>query len=299
MKVKKWFRRFVSLVSASALICMSTVGAYAVNQPPTDNVDGGYTYNIEMINDTDFIITGYTDGVVSETVEGSIGGQTLHVTYFGSARSISDEVSTSTEDIDVSSIITKADTDSVADIEPIQTYSEDLYAGSVTYRMATSSGGYIYPQLFAYYSNQGSSYVSDYNLNARRDDTISILAGALLIAVGVKMPHEILAAVVGFLGGFVSSGKVTSAASGTFKGTQYDYNVKIQDKRTSPDRYEIFSGTAFNGDFKPAGGYWSSHKAYADIYPQFIREKDAAVAGIVFGYFYDGHPTVTSWSNSF
>lgn len=102
----KTLKRIVSILCSVALLSSTVVGASAASPPMIHgtSAENGYYTDIEWKNDKDFIITGYIDGIVQETVEGSVGSDKLLATNYGNRKQ------SASQTISASSIITKADT---------------------------------------------------------------------------------------------------------------------------------------------------------------------------------------------
>lgn len=300
--MKRIFNRFVSCILVGCMTTSSMAFATDVKEDVQVIPSGNSAYHCEITwdNDTDFTVTGYLNDEVTETVTGSIGGETVTLTTYSDS-----ERSLSKTEYKVSDIITKVeDNESVlndkAEVVASPRAVSNKYAGSVTYRQPTSSGKYKNVYVYAFYTDINNSTVDNYALNADSGTLISVLISAVVSATGVYLTSYIMAFIVGALGGAVSNSKLTQSVHGYFTGTKYDYNVRFQNKYSNPTATELRSGSAFNGYFrKTTTDGWVNSKAYEGFYPQFIREKDRAVANSAYNFFYDGSMTITNWNNQY
>lgn len=305
--IKKKWMRLISIVCSFALVCTSAF-AVPAQQDIVQNeefisttADDGYHCEITWMNDTDFVVTGYINDDIKEVVTGSVGNDILTVEKYNENMTIN-----STEQVDASDIVREAPEDVVSsapEIEstPMVPFANNFrYVGSVTYRQQTSSGTYKYPAVYVYYKDVSNGYVPEYELNAFAGRTVSSIIAAIVSASGVYLGAGTVAVIIAGLGGAVGSGNVTQGAYGYFRGTQYTYTTRFQNKYSNPTVTQTEGGSAFNGELRKKGQtVWNTGKAFEDYYPQFIREKDRAIANAAFNMFYDGTMTIYNWNNQY
>ena len=293
-----FFKRCVTLICVFALFCASCIQtSSAAHRYKDAGLNDDYQYEIEWHNNHDFTITGYVDGKLFDMVSGSIGGEKLTVQTFDD-KSTNTFSSSEVMEVDVSSIITEVtDSDSPTLECVISRTAYNSYAGYVKYRILAGTTTY-YETLHVSYDIIDTNSVTEYELNAQANTNFTIILAAVISVVGFTMGGGILARIIIWIGGVISGGKITKGASGYFSGTQYDYNIKAENRAVSPFSSKTYSGKAFDGRYKVGNGAWKTGKAYEGYYPQFIREKDNAVATWLFNDFFFGTFDVYRWSTS-
>lgn len=296
MSEKRFLKRMLSMICSVSILTLSLIPTSFAADENTNIASGdGYTYEIEWKNDKDFVLTGFVDGEAFDRVSGSIGGEYITWENFSQSDSPSNINDSELSYIKVSDIIAPAE--SVGTFEPSITpmrYSQQ--AGSLQYRVLLDK--YYYHTIYVDYEIVGVAEVSDYELHADANMSLSVLIGSILTVTGVRMGVGILATIIGTMGGVVSNGTVLKGFFGYFSGTQYDYNVGAENRAVYPIARREYSGRAFDGRIRKGNGPWQTgQKAYEGYYPQFIREKDTAVATWVFNDFFSGTFDVNSWDS--
>lgn len=258
----------------------------------------GYTYVVEWLNDVDFIIRGYFDGVQVDEVSGSVGAETMLAKEFNEQGDLIKE-----ETVTVSDIIKPAPQEVVNELHEsgldsqIMPMNYDTYAGYVQYRIYRGSG-YDYNNLYIFYDIVDSDYVSEYELHADSGRSLGWIVGGILVATGVAIPEKIMGSIIAAMGGVIMGTSITVGTQGYFKGTLYDCNLEAESRVTTPYVTKHYSGKAFDGMIKEGQyGAWESGKAYEGYYPQFIREHDTAVATWLFNDFFEGSFNVNRWES--
>lgn len=299
LRMRSW-KQFVSLLCAFGMMCVTCVQpASAVQSAVPEVGENNYTYEIEWLNDVDFVLRGYLDGKLVDEVSGSVGAETMLAKEFNEQGDLIKE-----ETVTVSDIIKPAPQEVVDELKDsglegqVSPLAYDTYAGYVQYRIFRGSR-YDYNNLYIHYDIVDQQYVSEYELNVESGRSLGWVAGGILVATGVAIPEKIVGSIIAAIGGAIMGTSITVGAQGYFKGTLYDCNLEAESRVTSPYVTKYYSGKAFNGQLKKGQyGAWKSGKAYEGYYPQFIREHDTFVATWLFNDFFEGSFDVNQWESA-
>lgn len=297
MYKKNFCHRIISIICSSAILLTSCLTpAFAANKKSDIDSCAGYSYEIEWHNDTDFTLRGYVNDELYDEVSGSLGGEKLTVRIFGK----SDSENTTTisgpvvQELTVSDYITTVSDETTPDMEDEPSaIAYNTYAGYVQYRVLADQ--YYYYPLYIYYDIESSVPLKDEKITVPEGMSLTQIAGIILSATGAVIPVAWVSVVVVMLGGILSTGILTNSISGQFTGTKYNYNLKAENRTVSPTISKTYSGTAFNGRIRKGNEAWKDTKLYDGYYPQFIREKDTAVANWLFNDFFVGTYDISRW----
>lgn len=139
--MRSW-KQFASLLCAFGMMCVTCVQpASAVQSAVPEVGENNYTYEIEWLNDVDFVLRGYLDGKLVDEVSGSVGAETMLAKEFNEQGDLIKE-----ETVTVSDIIKPAPQEVVDELkdsgleEQVSPLAYDTYAGYVSTAFFVEAG---------------------------------------------------------------------------------------------------------------------------------------------------------------
>lgn len=222
------------------------------------------------------ILTSYLDGAIYDRATWQIGSD--HIIY----KKFSTEARANIADSDIQ-IIPLSDlyVDSLkGNMEAVPAVTNG-YAiktgniGSVKYRTTNDEGATMFRSLSFSSTLAGSALNKDFEINKPGKTELTIILSAVITGFS-GLATSILARMIISAAGATISGTVIAEAFKTqITGNCYKYNVKAtaSDGRTSTQSGETYYGTIKKGDV-----YLSNQLIFANYSPDFIEQRNSAVA---------------------
>jgi len=265
------FKKIISFLLICSLSLSMCTSALAFNHSTSDFADftiGDLDYIEKRTNDGLFILTSYRDGKMFDRVTIQMGSNEISYEQFH----------TSNTKIPAAPV---AQTYYISDIiKPnVKNAMRAGYSikkgslGTVEYTAIDVMGPQI--RTLSFTSAFDGSINSRFDVSGPEGTAWSVIISAIVAGfdyyITGGLGKAILIAVVGSLSGSFTS----KAFSTSIDGTCYRYNVtaKAEDKRTS-----THGGEVYYGSLKKDGKWVHSQTIYDGYYPEFIAEKDTAVA---------------------